>query len=197
MPPKESLSAIAIGLTFVAFFPYIRSIFQGKTRPHLFSWIIWAITTLIVFLAQLEAKGGAGAWPVGVSAMITIYIALLAWTRSADTSITGTDWLFLLSALASLPLWYLTADPVWAVVLLTTIDILGFGPTVRKVYRFPFEENTAFFILFSLRNGLVILALESYSLTTVLFPLAVGIACVLLLALIGCRRRALATEKTN
>ena len=66
---KELLSAAAIALTFVAFLPYIRSIKQGVTKPHVFSWVIWGSTTFIVFLAQLADKGGAGAWPIGVSGL--------------------------------------------------------------------------------------------------------------------------------
>ena len=58
---KPLLGAIGIGLTFFAYLPYIRSIVQGKTRPHVFSWVIWGTSTCIVFLAQLTDKGGAGA----------------------------------------------------------------------------------------------------------------------------------------
>lgn len=64
---KMIFSGLAIILTFVAFVPYVRSILQGQTKPHVFSWIIWGTTTLIVFLAQLEAHGGVGAWPIGIS----------------------------------------------------------------------------------------------------------------------------------
>ncbi len=74
---KELLSAVAITLTFIAFFPYIRSIIKGAIKPHVFSWVIWGTTTFVVFLAQLEDNGGAGAWPIGVSGSITIFIALL------------------------------------------------------------------------------------------------------------------------
>ena len=88
MPYKELLSAIAIGLTCIAFFPYIRSIINGKVKPHVFSWVIWGTTTFVVFLAQLEDNGGAGAWPIGVSGSITIFIALLAYSKRADISIT-------------------------------------------------------------------------------------------------------------
>ena len=75
---KQLLGAIAIGLTIIAYFPYIRSIIQGKTRPHVFSWVIWGTSTSIVFLAQLADKGGAGAWVIGVSGVISIYVAILA-----------------------------------------------------------------------------------------------------------------------
>ena len=88
----------------------------------------------MVFLAQLEDGGGTGAWPIGVSGIITIFIALLAYIKRADISITRTDWLFLVAALSSLPFWYFTSDPLWAVVILTTVDVLGFGPTARKAY---------------------------------------------------------------
>ena len=39
---KEGLGLLAILMTFYAFYPYIRSIRVGETRPHVFSWVIWA-----------------------------------------------------------------------------------------------------------------------------------------------------------
>lgn len=188
---KELLSAVAIALTFIAFLPYIRSIMQGKIKPHVFSWIIWGITTFIVFLAQLEAKAGAGAWPIGVSGIITIYIAITAFLKRSDITITKTDWSFFVVALTSLPFWYFTSDPLWAVVILTSVDVLGFGPTVRKAYAFPFEEQLSFFALFMARNFIAILALENYTLTTVLFPAAMTSACLLLILMVAYRRRLL------
>lgn len=190
---KEILSAIAIALTFAAFVPYIRAILGGTTRPHVFSWVIWGSTTFVVFLAQIEGKAGVGAWPIGVSGSITLFIACLAYVRRADITITKTDWLFFILALSSLPLWYVTSDPLWAVVILTIVDVLGFGPTVRKAYSFPHSESLLFFALFAVRNVLVILALESYSVTTVLFPAVIAVACVSLMAMVTYRRRVPAT----
>lgn len=142
---KETFSLIAIAITLAAFIPYIREIFRGTIRPHIFSWVIWGVTTLLIFLAQLEDNGGAGTWPIGVSASITIFIAYLAYVKRADVTITRADWLFFIVALLSLPLWYWTADPLWAVILLTAIDVAGFGPTVRKAYQFPYSESLLFF----------------------------------------------------
>ena len=112
MQYKELLSAIAIVLTFIAFFPYIHSIIKGEIKPHVFSWIIWGTTTFVVFLAQLEDNGGVGAWPIGVSGVITIFIALLAYIKRTEIKITRIDWLFFVSAVSSLPFWYFTSDPL-------------------------------------------------------------------------------------
>jgi hypothetical protein len=187
---KEFFSAIAIALTFIAFFPYIRSILQGKTKPPVFSWVIWGGTTFVVFLAQLADKGGVGAWPIGISGLITIYVAFLAYLKKADSAITGTDWVFFVVAMTSLPLWYVTSDPLWAVVILTSVDVAGFGPTFRKAYVRAFEERLTLFAIMGVRNLVSIVALEHYSLTTVLFPATISAVCLLLILMVTYRRRA-------
>ena len=190
---KEFLSAVAIAITFIAFFPYIRSIMRGQIKPHVFSWVIWGSTTFVVFLAQLEDNAGAGAWPIGVSGIITLFIALLAYIKRSDITITRTDWVFFILAISSLPFWYFTSDPLWAVVTLTTVDVLGFVPTVRKAYLAPYSESLLFFSLFTVRNVIVIIALENYSVTTVLFPAVIAAACLLLMTVIAYRRQLLST----
>jgi hypothetical protein len=191
---KEALSAAAIVLTFVIFVPYIRSIRRGLTKPHVFSWVIWALGTFVVFLAQLADSGGLGAWPIGVSGLITAYIAVLAYRKRSDTAITRSDWVFLTISLAALPCWFFTSDPLWAVVILTGVDLAGFGPTFRSAYSRPHAERIGFYSLGAVRNLLAILALEHYSLTTVLFPAAVGVACAVFVAMVAHRRRQLARE---
>lgn len=193
---KEVLSAVAIALTFVAFYPYLRGIIRGTTMPHVFSWAIWGSTTFVVFLAQLQAGGGVGAWPIGVSGAITAMIATVAYVKRADVTITRADWLFLSAAMSSLPLWYATSDPTWAVVVLTVVDLLGFGPTLRKAYVAPHSESSVFFGLFAARNVIVVMALESYSVATVLFPAVIAIASALLILLIAYRRRSMAVTNS-
>ena len=186
---KELLSFLAIALTFIAFFPYIRSIHVGRTKPHVFSWVIWGSTTFVVFLAQLADEGGVGAWPIGVSGVITMYVAFLAYCRKADTTITRADWLFFVVAMMALPLWYITSDPLWAVVILTTVDVIGFGPTYRKAYIRPFDERLTFYGLMATRNVIVVLALENYSITTVLFPATLALATIIFIIMVLYRRR--------
>lgn len=191
MSIKEILGAIAIVLTFYAFYPYIRSILKGEVKPHVFSWIIWGSTTVIVFFAQIEGGGGVGAWSTGVSGLITFYVAYLAYINKGDLKITKLDWAFFISAMLSLPLWFFTSDPLTAVIVLTFVDTVGLGPTLRKSYDLPNEESASFYALIALRNGISIIALEMYSMTTVLFPAAVAVFCLLLIFVIIYRRKVL------
>lgn len=187
----QALASVAsILLTFVAYVPYIKAIRGGGVKPHFFSWLIWSITTCIVFFAQFVADGGAGAWPTGVSGLITVYVASLALKLRSDLSATRADWIFLIASLLSLPAWFFSTDPLWSVIILTVVDVLGFGPTLRKAWHYPHEESLLFYALFTVRSALSIVALETHSLTTVLFPAVMVVACVFVCLLLMGRRRA-------
>lgn len=186
-------STIAIALSILGFVPYIRSILQGKTDPHLFSWIIWGLTTVIVFFAQLSDEGGWGAWPTGISGLISIGIAGLAYQRRRNILINRTDVLFLVVALAAIPLWAVTSNPLWSVILLTFADTVATWPTLRKCWHDPFREDLWMYWILFVRNFFSIAGLEHLSLTTVLFPLVMSVAIVVLVGVVIVRRRNFAT----
>ena len=185
---KATASSIAFVLTFALFVPYIRSVWRGDVVPHVFSWLIWAFGTFVVFLAQLADEGGLGAWPIGFSACITGYVAWLSWRLKSQISITRHDWALLILAVPAVPAWLVASDPFIAVALLTTADLLGFGPTLRKSWQHPYQEHLTFFALGAVRNAFVVAALENYSWTTLLFPVAVAAGCILVATVLLIRR---------
>ena len=191
MTLRDICGALAIILTFVAFIPYIVSILRGQTKPHVFSWIIWGLSTLVVFFAQMADGAGIGGWSIGLSGVLTLYIAWLAYQRQAEHSVSKLDWMFFITAIASLPLWYLTKNPFWAVVILTTVDTLGFGPTFLKAYDKPHEEQLLLYVVMTIRNLISIPALEHFSWTTILFPAVLSITCAIFIPFVMIRRRTL------
>ena len=75
--------------------------------------------------------------------------------------------------------------------ILTKVDVVGFGPTFRKAYGRPFEEHLTFFVLVATRNVISIMALEHYSITTILFPAVTAFVCILFIVMVTDRRRRL------
>lgn len=193
----ELASLSAIVLTLVGYAPYIAAIHKRLVKPHFFSWVIWSITTAVVSVAQISAEGGVGAWPTIISALITIYVAVLTWVLRFDIKITRMDVGFLLASFAALPAWFITSDPLWSVVILTAVDGLGFGPTLRKAYAFPHEESLQFYIVFAIRSFLSVLALETRNATTVLFPAAMTAACIVVSVLLWWRRKVVSREECS
>lgn len=192
---KIIFTAVAIILSIIAYYPYIVSVLRKQTKPHVFSWVIWGLTTSIAFFAQLSDGAGIGAWATAISGLITLYVALLAYQCRLEHIIKPIDWVFFILALSSLPLWYLTSNPFWAILILTITDLLGFAPTFRKAYIFPYEEQLSFFSLMIIRNIIIIAALENYSATTILFPAAIAFACTGFVLMVMARRMIIEKDK--
>lgn len=192
---KEIIGITAIAITIIAYIPYIRSIMSGKTKPHVFSWVIWGMVTFIVSMGQLNDGGGIGAWSISISGIFSIYVAVLAYLKKSDITITKIDWLFFITATMSILLWPITSDPLYSVLLLTIIDVCGFAPTFRKSYTNPFSEPLTFFIIMTIRNIISAIALEKYSLTTMFFPVFTGIAGLIFILMVIYRRRGCAIKE--
>jgi hypothetical protein len=195
MDYKLILSTVAILLTFYAFYPYIRSIKDGETKPHYFSWIIWGLTTTLSSFTQLADHGGVGAYSVSVAGVICFYIAYLAYQQEREYHIEMSDWVVFYVALGSLVVWYITSTPLWTAIILTTIDAIGFIPTFKKAYSYPWEEHIGFYVIISLKDILAIGAMENYSVTTTIFLLSLFILGVLFILFLLWRRRVLGYSK--
>ncbi|MCW7481136.1 hypothetical protein [Leptospira kanakyensis] len=185
---RSLITGIAIFLTFYAYIPYIKGIWTGTIRPHVFSWVIWGATTFIVFFAQIAGNGGVGSLPIGVSGIITILVAGIAYRKRGDIEITKPDWLFFGLALSSLPFWFYFSDPLAAVIVLSIADILGFIPTFRKGYILPNSEPLGFYLIFLFRNFLAMAGLAEWNTATLLFPGSAGIACVVFVVMVKIRK---------
>ena len=188
MPYKEVLGVTAVIVAIIAYLPYISSILNNKIKPHIFSWVIWSTTSSAVFIAQIQYNAGIGAATTAFGGFFAILISITAYTKRGNISITQIDWVFLISAIIALLMWYLTSNALLAVITLTTIEILGYGPTVRKTYYSPHSENLLLFFSFIIRSILSILALKSYSIVTVLFPASITVASALFIIMVTYRK---------
>ena len=99
------------------------------------------------------------------------------------------DWLALVGALIGIFLWWLTKNPLYAVILVTIADATGSIPIFRKAYRAPFEENISAFAIGMVYYPLAILALQSLTLTTWLYPALVFLLDGALVILTFIRRK--------
>ncbi|MFN5064191.1 MAG: hypothetical protein ACK5GN_15260 [Pseudomonadota bacterium] len=187
---KSLASAVAIVLAFVGYAPYISDVVKGRTRPHIFSWLIWTIVTAIIFALQVNAGAGSGAYVTLALVGLLLAVLLLA-LRNGDRDIKRTDVAFLVLAILCIPLWLVVEQPVLSIVVLSTIDMLGFAPTLRKSWTDPFSETLSLYVITTLRHGLSILALFEYNIVTMLFPLTWVFANAAFAVLLIVRRRQL------
>jgi len=189
--PKTLIGLLAVALTFVGYFHYFRDIKRGQTKPHVFSWLIWSITTGTVYALQVSAGAGPGAWVTLALAVIMVLIFFLS-LKPGDKRIKPIDIVFLVLALGALPLWLLVEQPVLSIILLIIIDVLGFGPTLRKSWSEPYSENLPFYVITTFRHAITLFALSEYNIITYLYPIAWVAVNAIFSIIIIIRRRAVA-----
>jgi hypothetical protein len=187
---RDILGIAATVLALISYVPYFRDIVARKTRPHAFTWLIWGGLTAIAFVGQIVDRAGPGAWVTGFTALVCLVIAGIA-AGDGERNITRIDWIALAGAGAALLAWFLTRGPLLSVILITIIDNLGFVPTLRKSYARPYEETMSTYVMSGAKWILGVIALEHFSVTTALFPLAIVIASWLFVIMLLVRRRQL------
>lgn len=159
---KEIIGIIAVVLTFLAYIPYYRDILKGKTRPHIYSWSLWAFLTII--LVALQIKGGAGpaTWVTAVVAMMCFGVIFLSY-KNGKRDITRLDKVVAVLSLIAIGFWLIANQPEISITLVIIADLLAFVPTVRKSYKDPYSETLSFYVTNVIRFCLALVAVENYT----------------------------------
>jgi hypothetical protein len=187
---KNLLGAISVALVLLGYASYFRSIFLRCTKPHMFSWIVWGLSDLVAFSGQLVSGSGAGSWSTATTCVLCLTIAGLSFSHG-EKNITKGDWIAFIVALSAIPLWYFTKDPTGSIALAAFVDITGIYPTVRKSYGDPYGENLFAWTLHAARSVIVILAIEHYSVATIIYPFAILVSTGGLSIMLAWRRYAM------
>jgi hypothetical protein len=174
MDLKIIFGAIAAILALFSSFLYIKDIFRGNTKPHTYTWLIWAIVTTIAFLGQWVSGGGPGSWATGVAALVTLFTLLLSLRGGYGTKdITKFDKICLIFSLVAILPWLLVDSVLWSVILATAIDMIAFFPTMRKTWHAPGSESLGSMYVDAIKHTLSIFSMTSYSLVNCIFPASV------------------------
>lgn len=192
---KTLIALVSIAMMLTGYYFYFRDIFAGRTKPHVFSWLVWGVLTAIAFAAQLHGHGGPGSYVTGGTALVSFVIVGLAIWRG-EKNITRADKLNLAGAFVSLLLWFATDSPVFSVILISFIDFLGFLPTIRKSYAKPYEETLIHYVLAGFKFILAIIALDSYTIVTWFYPASLVAANLFFVGMLLVRRRQVANLAT-
>jgi hypothetical protein len=182
-------------VSLLSVIPYGLAIWRGTTRPHLFTWLIWSVVTIIAAAGQFVAGAGPSAWCTAAVAF-TCFLTFVASIFRGEKGWTKSDWFFLAAAFSAIPIWLLADDPTMSICLLTVIELAGLAPTVRKTLHDPWSENLPYFALCVLKYSLALLALTKWSVAVAIYP-AVNVAATAGLCLLILVRRQLLAKTTD
>ncbi len=189
MPHLQTILGLtAIAMTIWAHIPYLMTTIKGENRPHIFTWIIWTLLTFIAFAVQWTGGAGIGAWVTGVTGILCVIITASAF-RQGDKNITRLDWFMFLGGMLAIPLWALTDTPLLSIIIVTLIDCSAFGPTFRKSWHKPHEENSFMYGFNIPRHVCSLFSIANFTFITAVYPAALLVMNVIMYAMLKLRRR--------
>ena len=150
--------------------PYIIDIRKGKTRPAIVSWSTWLLLSAIAAAASF-AEGATASGVIASALVVECFMIILFSLRKGHFSYTRFDGFCQLGALLGIMAWYVTSDPLAAIITFVITDLIGAFPTFRHSWRRPLEETVYTFTLSILGNGLALATIPDHSLVTTLVPL--------------------------
>ncbi|MAU34178.1 hypothetical protein CL689_05890 [Candidatus Saccharibacteria bacterium] len=167
---NELIGLISLAIAVISYSLYITHTLKGYTKPHAITWLVWGLLNGSVFFEQLAGGAGPGAWVTAAAAVANLFIFGLA-LRLGERTVTRFDWVCLALVGVLLLTWALIADPVIVVFLAITIFLLGLFPTLRKSATQAHEETASTYALNGFKFFLALLALNTITVTTALYPL--------------------------
>jgi hypothetical protein len=141
MNHHEIFGITALIISLVSFFPYLKSILNGKTKPSAASWWTW---TLISFVSVISSWAGGAPWQVlllpswlCVSELIISILSMKygdkKWDSFNKISIGG--------AIVGILLWVVTGNPLLALGFSILADLFASIPNFRHVFFNPEQED--------------------------------------------------------
>ncbi|MEI7451703.1 MAG: hypothetical protein WCK37_00705 [Candidatus Falkowbacteria bacterium] len=187
---KIVFAVIAALIGVLAFLPYFRDIFRLKTKPHIYTWLIWAITQTTAIVGIIRGGGSWGALNLIVGTVFVVGIFLFSF-KYGSKNITRQDTFVLFAALGAILVWWQLDKLTLAVIMVSIIDVLGYFPSFRKVYQEPWSETLSSWLLFSVSNIFAIMALDKYNLLTVTYLTLISLANIVMFLICFVRRRSI------
>ncbi len=185
---KETLAIIASILALVGNIPYLRDVIRKKIQPHPYTWLVWSLVSLTTFFGGLQKGAGIGALPTGVAELFTIIIFIFS-LQYGFKQIRKIDTIFLVCALLGFIPWILTKDPTMSIIIVVTIDMVAFIPTLRKTWHTPRSETPVLYSMNVLRHILTLFSLGGYNIATMLHSIVMIILNSSMTTIILGRRR--------
>lgn len=180
---KTACAVIGAIIGVWSFIPYIKDIYRGKTKPHSYTWLIWTILQTTAVIGMISNGAGIGVLSLTIGIFFCAYVWILSF-KYGSKNITPFDTFCLIGSLASIAVYIFLKSPLLAVIFVSTIDMIGFMPTLRKIYQEPHTETLSTFAWFIISGTLSVTAISTYSFITLIYPvslIAANTVCTLLI----------------
>jgi hypothetical protein len=185
------IGLLSLIFNLIGYVPYYRDIFRGKVKPQRITWSLWAVLTFIASVNQIRNGGGWSTVFVLSTFLLVFGVFILSFTKGLGGGSTQ-DKLSLVVAGLLFIWWIYSKDSIYSTYIVIAIDSIGALLTAQKAYKEPETEAYLQWVTSGISAMLGILAIESYSIILLAYPLyvVIGNSVIVLAKYIGSKKGA-------
>lgn len=189
MDIKIVLVAIGIIIAVVSLIKYVKESFEGEIKPHVYTWLVWSITQGTATAGMWLGGGGIVTIGYTIGAVLVFCVFCFCLIYGDRKFITLEDTIILVIALLAIAIGWQLNNPLLAVIVVTSADILGYTFTYKKIWEDPHSETVKTWVGFTLSSVFALLALDAYNLLTLTYIVPTTIANALVVTICLVRRK--------
>ncbi|MCX6763224.1 MAG: hypothetical protein NTZ97_00605 [Candidatus Moranbacteria bacterium] len=191
MKNTEIIGYISGLLVIASIVPYLFRIWQKKITPNITSWSLWTLIGFALLLTYKSSGAKANIWPAVFGFINPLLVTIVAIIRQGELlKMDKTEKYCLAIGLISLFMWYylrenknLVQYALYAAIL---ADLCAAIPTIKLVWKKPWDDRPFMWSCYSLGYGLGMFAITeytfaNYSLPAYMFLGALSVALPLIL----------------
>ncbi len=171
----QNFGHISAILSIIMIIPYVRDIFRKVTQPERASWLIWTVLGFIAFFSQW-AKGATDSLWLTAGQTIAVLVIFLLSIKYGVGGLTNRDIKALVAAGLGLILWWVTSEPLYALLIVIGIDCIGSYLTMIKSYEEPESETLSTWVISGTSGIFGALAVGALSPVLLAYPVYIVIA---------------------
>jgi hypothetical protein len=162
-------------IAVLAVVPYQLDVINGKSKPRVASWLVWAILAGVAGTAALsDHQIPAGVFAISNS--VEDFVVVLLGLKLGNRTFERLDVFSLMAAIVGI--WLLVVLKLPAITLLVVIatDIFGTIPTIKHAWFRPYDETLYTFLMFVVADWLILLIAHAGVFTSYAWPAYLFIA---------------------
>lgn len=129
-------------VNFVGIYFYIKDVIKGNVKPNKVTWLMWSIGPLIATFAAFSSGVRWAVVPVfmaGFAPLIVFIISL--FSKKSYWKIEKFDYFCGICSVLALVFWYITKEPLVAIIFSILSDFFAGIITVKKTWNYPETES--------------------------------------------------------
>ena len=179
---------LALALSALGAFGYVRDTLKGVTSPHRVTWSLWAVEGILAFVIEIQDRVGPASLMTLMLGLVPLVVVAASFANPHSVwKIEMFDVACGVISVAGLAFWAFVNEPTVALIAFVAADQMAALPTIRKSWLAPGTESPGVFFLGTINCVLTLLTLKHLTTAGVLFPGCVMIGDLIIALLISSR----------